>query len=288
MRMRLLPQRPYRCLHCYHRFWHRESFFADRRRVWTWSIIVLVVMLLLIPRGDSSMVDTKVQLKQRQPDTTAGVPRTVSSISNTEETASEEIKDSAAGKLAIVPDSASARELVQDLGFIAPDEQSKLADNLSDEELQREVERARNKAHSAARNSEQRRSRLQQELRNDPAERESLLKIDINFVIEQWRSAWERGDTARYLGYYSEKFVPGDGNSREAWRRQRTARIYPDRQIELKLSGFEVNFADNYQRSSVVFKQHYQSGGFAEDSRKELILELQDQEWKIVSERELD
>jgi len=45
--MRFIPRRPYRCLHCYYRFWAAEAFMNDKRRLWSWSLIVIVGALLI-------------------------------------------------------------------------------------------------------------------------------------------------------------------------------------------------------------------------------------------------
>jgi len=45
--MRFLPRRPYRCLHCYHRFWAVEDFMRDKRRLLSWSIVLIICGLLI-------------------------------------------------------------------------------------------------------------------------------------------------------------------------------------------------------------------------------------------------
>ncbi len=45
--MRFIPRRPYRCLRCYYRFWAAEDFMSDRRRLWSWTIVVIAGALLI-------------------------------------------------------------------------------------------------------------------------------------------------------------------------------------------------------------------------------------------------
>jgi len=121
----------------------------------------------------------------------------------------------------------------------------------------------------------------------DPQEQVSLLKVDINYMIEQWQEAWQTGDTDRYLSFYSDQFSPSSGLTLAAWRQQRQERVSTDNPITLELSEFEVVLAEDNKKATVSFDQIYQSSDFQEQSRKELVL-LKDEEWRIVAERELN
>jgi len=46
--MRFIAKSPYRCLHCYHRFWVREKIGDSRKRAWTLSLLALFLVLLAL------------------------------------------------------------------------------------------------------------------------------------------------------------------------------------------------------------------------------------------------
>lgn len=121
----------------------------------------------------------------------------------------------------------------------------------------------------------------------DPQEQASLLKVDINYMIEQWQDAWQSGDAERYLSFYSETFTPSGDLSRVEWRSQRQTRVSPANPIALSLSNFEVVLEDDNQKAMVSFDQLYESSKHQEQSRKELVL-VKDEEWQIIAERELN
>lgn len=45
--MRFIPRRPYRCLRCYYRFWAAEAFMNDKRRLWSWTVVLVVSGLII-------------------------------------------------------------------------------------------------------------------------------------------------------------------------------------------------------------------------------------------------
>lgn len=121
----------------------------------------------------------------------------------------------------------------------------------------------------------------------DPEELQSLLKVDINYVIEQWRSAWQLGDSEQYLSQYSENFKPSGNLALQEWQQQRRLKVVPSAQVSIELSDFEVAFDESNLNSVVSFQQKYQSNDYSDSTRKELKLVKEDK-WRIVSERTID
>lgn len=118
-------------------------------------------------------------------------------------------------------------------------------------------------------------------------ERASLIKVSVNHRVNQWRNAWEKGDAAQYLSFYSNNFKPSNGIALSDWRKQRSQRVTPEKQIHLLLSNFEFELLDDENKARMVFDQLYRSKGINDQSRKELLLALEQDQWRIISEQEL-
>jgi uncharacterized protein YchJ len=71
----------------------------------------------------------------------------------------------------------------------------------------------------------------------------------------------------------------------DAWRQQRIARETPGKNIELKLSKFQVQFTQQNKQSVVSFDQEYQSKNYKDISRKELIFTSRGDQWYIIGEQ---
>lgn len=158
---------------------------------------------------------------------------------------------------------------------------------LSSIQLEKQLAQARAEARQAKQQNEARKISLQETMQAEQAELESLLKIDIGYHLENWRKAWQAGDVARYLSFYSEDFIPRNELSRERWVELRRDRISPAKKIVLRLSNFKVEFIDNNAAAIVAFDQAYQAGSYQDVSRKKLLLLKERQEWKITSETEI-
>ena len=124
---------------------------------------------------------------------------------------------------------------------------------------------------------------LPNDLDVDQDELRSLMKIDINYLIEQWRQAWQAGDSETYLSFYSSQFMPSGDLSYSSWLQERKRKVVPARQIELSLSNFDVVLDDNNQQSIVSFDQEYNSVTHSNKSRKQLTL-IKESQWRIIAE----
>jgi len=161
-------------------------------------------------------------------------------------------------------------------------------ESLTPEQKARRLLLAKQQAEFAERASQARVKQLQQALLPANDELESLVRVEVGYLVERWREAWSNGDVDRYLSSYSSEFTPADKQPLEAWKSNRRSRIYPQRNIRVDLSEFKVSMLEELNSGVVEFNQRYQSGDFIENSRKRLSLAKQDGEWKITSEVELN
>ena len=155
-----------------------------------------------------------------------------------------------------------------------------------DEDAQ--VAQAKAAAEAAERFNQQKLSRLKEALAEDTAEVESLAKVEISYLVNQWRDAWAKGNTDAYLKFYSDKFVPAKQQSLAQWQDQRRSRVVPSKSATIRLSNFKVSFDEALSTSNVEFDQYFESGQYNDQSRKKLVFAKEPQGWKLVSEIALD
>ncbi|NND00350.1 MAG: hypothetical protein HKN85_09230 [Gammaproteobacteria bacterium] len=320
--MRFLPWRPYRCQQCYQRFWHREAFLDDERRLVSWAYLLGGLLVLIALRAlwvaPTDTDSNPMQVKTNQRDASSGVvakpmeskqPALKDAEKPTGQaiipTNSEIQKLSSPGAAApgasapgaskrkpAVPSksrlSAGARrDIIEKQGFNKPPAVDPRFPAISSDELKRRLAQAKKKAEAAELINRQKLANLENTVNADPAEAQSILKVEINYRIEQWQRAWEAGNLEAYLDNYSEDFIPPSSMTRHDWLVQRAKRVRPEKNIGLSLSAFEVEFNNDNSRSTVRFNQRYQSNAFIEKSLKELVLSRHGGQWYILSEREL-
>ena len=118
----------------------------------------------------------------------------------------------------------------------------------------------------------------------EPEESERAPEPAALDLVERWRVAWETQNVPDYLECYSKRFRPADGASRGAWRKTRAARLRAPLFIEVRLGEIETDrVADD--RVRVRFDQRFRSDVFSDLIRKELVLVLEGENWRIVRER---
>lgn len=291
-RIRLMPSRPYRCLRCYNRFWHREAFMADKRRVRFWVLLLMtiasvVTWQLISPSQDPQTAPAATDLDE--PSTTV-----IESATNARQ------KES----------SGSSRQLVKDMKFEPPrraeSEASELRNaGLSDTEIGlrlltvKSPEVTSNAAISKdqtldepppttlARTAELE-TKLKQAKLNRAAElQKQQLRLAILKTIESWRQSWSSGDVERYLEFYDTQFKPQSGISMQLWETQRRTRVNPSRDISVAIADAQVAIDPTGESATVTFKQVYNASNYQEASRKELRLNKRLNQWYIELEREL-
>ena len=235
-------------MRCYTRFWKPEPFSANNRRVWTWVFLMVVIGLSMV-----YMALTR--------DTRADVDGSLA-----------DSKSATADPPLVLK--SSARDPMREAARKAAQEDELLLARIQEE--------------TVAQENINRFEKFEETLAADRSEFESLTKVEVSYLIEQWRKAWEAGMVDIYLAYYSDRFVPANSMTREAWSSTRRDRVRPDKQIQLNLSNFDVVFDDRFENSTVEFDQEYRSGSYYEKSRKQLVLSKEDQAWKILTEIELN
>jgi cobalt-zinc-cadmium efflux system membrane fusion protein len=101
-------------------------------------------------------------------------------------------------------------------------------------------------------------------------------------ALENWRHAWESKDMAGYLAAYVADFH-GDQSSRDAWVKQREARINKPIDLDIRISDAQVEPVDDSQ-VRVQFRQLYQAGGYHATALKSLLMILEQGKWLIQEE----
>ena len=86
-----------------------------------------------------------------------------------------------------------------------------------------------------------------------------------------------------YLGAYAPSFVPAQGTSREAWAKQRTARITAKQNIRHEVRDVDVQLDQN--KAIVKFTQVYADERLNQTDQKTMHWVQRDGRWWIVSER---
>jgi len=104
----------------------------------------------------------------------------------------------------------------------------------------------------------------------------------VEAAVQAWAQAWAQQDMDTYLGAYSPAFKPADGSSLAAWKQSRRQRIVGKREISVALS--DVQVAVDGPRATARFVQAYAAGALKSNSRKTLVLQPEQGQWRIVSE----
>lgn len=122
-------------------------------------------------------------------------------------------------------------------------------------------------------------------------ENSNVAVVESNFAqqdavlnqLEKWRQAWSNQNVKSYLDAYHENFVPGQGQSLNAWRNARTRSLTAPRFIDVFLADIQLTpLAETLVR--VTFNQRYRSDRFQDEVKKVLLLENVAGQWKIVQE----
>jgi ketosteroid isomerase-like protein len=107
---------------------------------------------------------------------------------------------------------------------------------------------------------------------------------EIETFVQAWASAWSSQDVDRYLDFYSDDFQPAEGKSLRKWRSERRYRVAYPAYIRVEIEDVKTQMLTPSQ-AEATFTQRYESNTFRDSTAKELLLERQGNEWKIVQER---
>ncbi len=97
--------------------------------------------------------------------------------------------------------------------------------------------------------------------------------------IHAWAQAWSAQDVTSYLSFYSRRFVPGDGVTRQAWERRRRERLKTPSFVRVEVNDLEIRDEDG--RLEAWFTQRYESDSFHDVVTKYLSFVREDGAWVI-------
>ncbi|MCW8957001.1 MAG: tetratricopeptide repeat protein [Gammaproteobacteria bacterium] len=124
---------------------------------------------------------------------------------------------------------------------------------------------------------------VQQSVVTDPvADITSLIHQQLN----QWSSAWSESNVDAYLACYSPRFKPFERDmDYQQWRYQRRLRLKSSQDVKISLDDIKV-FVDPKGDSALVeFVQLYRSANYTDKVIKQLLLNHDNKQWLIISER---
>jgi len=108
-------------------------------------------------------------------------------------------------------------------------------------------------------------------------------RAEIERTIHAWAEVWSQRDAEGYLAFYGKDFkVPG-GSDRAEWEVDRKTRVTRPEFIKVELDRIKIKLQGD--TAKVSFTQSYTSNTHKDKGKKTLVLEKQDDAWKIVEER---
>ena len=117
---------------------------------------------------------------------------------------------------------------------------------------------------------------------NEVKNKEEDINEKIFVMIDKWKNAWMSQNFDQYIGHYSDNFKNNKDMDIEKWKQFRKPRIVNKPSINIKLDNIEISKNNNL--FSVSFIQTYQSGNIDSTTKKTLLIELIDDQLKIVNE----
>lgn len=203
--------------------------------------------------------------------------------SGTENAGTELADDDGTSTMVPLPDSLT---LQSETLTIAPRDDVSLPseDQLSDEELAKQIELARQQLAQVEAVNARKQAQVERAMASEGSAEQPLIEAELAYRIGGWRQAWRTGDAHAYFQFYSDNFKPNGGKNIEQWKSERAKRLNPAEPIDLTLEDFEVTFDEQTQRSLVTFKQFYKSGNYQDSVKKRLVLANEEGHWKIISE----
>ncbi len=112
--------------------------------------------------------------------------------------------------------------------------------------------------------------------------------IELQSMIEGWRSSWEAADLPGYFGYYARSFWSKD-HDYASWRSYKTRVLRrKDRQNialrDISLYSYPKQGSEGREMAVATFQQEYRSNNFSGDMQKKLFLVREEERWKILYE----
>lgn len=111
--------------------------------------------------------------------------------------------------------------------------------------------------------------------------------IKIYAFIISWLRAWEdtagtKGDMGKYMSHYSDKFTSGNLD-KNGWNRDKADKNKRKSWIHITLKNIEI---EEFQKGKIKisFLQEFSSSNYSDKSKKYLVLDKENNEWKILAE----
>lgn len=117
---------------------------------------------------------------------------------------------------------------------------------------------------------------------NEVKNEEGTINEKIFVMIDDWKKAWMSQNFDKYIKHYSDNFKNSNGMDLEKWKQFRKPRILNKPSIYINLENIEIS--KNKNLFSVSFIQNYKSGNIDSTTKKTLLIELIDDQLKIVNE----
>ena len=111
---------------------------------------------------------------------------------------------------------------------------------------------------------------------------EKSINENIFIMIDNWKTAWMTQDFNQYIDFYSINFKNNKGQNLEEWKVFRKPRVLNKDSILIDLENIEINQKNNLYE--VSFIQTYQSGDIKSTTKKILLIELVNDQLKIINE----
>jgi len=115
-------------------------------------------------------------------------------------------------------------------------------------------------------------------------DKETLTKIAM--TLYKWRYAWKYNDLDKYLSFYAKDFKRFDGKNFNQFKQFKTAVFAKKEKKSIIFNNINIipypNHKDTYQ---ITFFEHYKSDHYQFNGPKELLVRIENNQFKIFSER---
>ncbi|MBW1767094.1 MAG: L,D-transpeptidase, partial [Deltaproteobacteria bacterium] len=106
-------------------------------------------------------------------------------------------------------------------------------------------------------------------------------RIELEKIIEGWRSAWEKKEIDRYMSFYSRRFTSG-GRNWQQWKKYKTRLAKKYKRIRVETDNLYLLRNDGIALAK--FDQSYSAAGFESIGEKRLYLTQNSNQWKVMGE----
>ncbi|MBF0161170.1 MAG: TolC family protein [Magnetococcales bacterium] len=106
----------------------------------------------------------------------------------------------------------------------------------------------------------------------------------VRTLVQEWVDAWSRQDAATFLSFYSEKFVPENGWSRQQWENAYAVLLNPATRIRTTLKEWAVE-VESENQATAYLRLAFASTGSRWEKRKTLRVQKEKNRWQIVAEK---